>query len=957
MRKKFLIPFLLFAIIIIPHYAFADLSFGSSNSTSIILGPHSTTTTVTPNPATVSVTGSITFTASVTDNSNPSTTPSGIISWSDGNAGGKFDPTLCALSSGSCNAVYTPATAGSSGVIVTASYLGEITHSGSSGTSTTNLPHVTVTSISPNAIAVLPGVPGRFVVQVVDIANSQTTPAGTISWSDGGVGGTFSSSLCVLSSGTCTVSYLPPANYTNNITIAATYAGDATHNTSSNTATLKLKELHATATTITSNSYTTSQGSQVKFTVTTVDTSSPNTTPAGTISWNDGNAGGTFNPASCILSSGTCTVSYTTSSSPNLIKISAEYGGDNLHHSSLGTSQLSVIVLPSSIFLNTDQSYYAYGDVVTLSVNLPNQSLQNIAVGVSNPTGNNMISRTITTDENGTGSLQFKIPNNYKTGIYQTFVSALVYGKNYTNSTEFTVIKSHGMSIDSVQITDQQGNPASMLAKGQNGFVKVSLSSDEKMPVLLTLNLFDANQSSLGTASLKSIINPGSSQVSLSFFIPSNVQVGLANVFTDAYSDWPNNGGTPLATESCLAADLQDPTIIPTSYVPNPPHSCTNTSRATPSSNPQFTTMTNNQAQVTLGIEIQNDSMTFMSPTQAHLLALAYQNTTSKNNSVGIVNVDLNSLGTPTTKIGPDQFTTLAGPDIQNNPLAMKILQEIEASKRQVANIVGNETADKLNQQLVLKQRQTVASQLKEDLTKLAQATANTTSSAAYAKFLSTVDDGRAKPVFQSEYDFMTQRIDAANAAMQNVLNNGGSLGQAFVTFNEYATISHVQMVSLNTELNIAYGLADSRIQSCFDVNGRLTVVNGVNPCVANVENNSTGPSGISIISVQATDQLGNPVSLLQRGQTGYIKVILNSNTSTQSLVTINLFDSDVASLGTASAQYTLNAGQSEVILPYYVPAQSGTGLASVYANVFTDWPNKGGMSQSNELSYFVGIS
>jgi len=51
-----------------------------------------------------------------------------------------------------------------------------------------------------------------------------------------------------------------------------------------------------------------------------------------------------------------------------------------------------------------------------------------------------------------------------------------------------------------------------------------------------------------------------------------------------------------------------------------------------------------------------------------------------------------------------------------------------------------------------------------------------------------------------------------------------------------------------------------------------------------------------------------------------------------------------------------LSPGQSEVILPYYVPSQSGTGLASVYANVFSDWPNKGGTSQSHEQSYFVGL-
>jgi hypothetical protein len=41
--------------------------------------------------------------------------------------------------------------------------------------------------------------------------------------------------------------------------------------------------------------------------------------------------------------------------------------------------------------------------------------------------------------------------------------------------------------------------------------------------------------------------------------------------------------------------------------------------------------MTNNQAQATLGIAIQNDSLTFMSPAEAHLLALGNENKTTIN--------------------------------------------------------------------------------------------------------------------------------------------------------------------------------------------------------------------------------------------------------------------------------------------------------------------------------------
>ena len=624
-------------------------------------------------------------------------------------------------------------------------------------------------------------------------------------------------------------------------------------------------------------------------------------------------------------------------------------------------------ILPAGLALTDDQQYYAYGDVVTIKALLPGLGLQNIAIAVADPTGNDIVSRTLTTDVNGTAQLQFKVPSNFETGNYTDIATALVGGKSYTNSTEFSVIKTHGILINSVQLIDQQGNPTSMIKKGQNNFVKVSISSGETIPALLTLNLFDTNQSSIGTASIKSTINPGDTQMTLSFFIPPNAQVGSSDIFTDAYSDWPSNGGTPLTTESCLSASLEDPTTLPVSYQPTQPQTCTQhpTNLAGTTLVSSQNQMTNDQATVMLGVAVQNDSMTFMSPTQAQLLALAYKNGTATNvgdKSISLVSLNLNALNSTvtsnTTSSGNvTQFTTLLGPALQNDPMAQKILQEIQISKRQVANIIGNETATQIDNELIQKQRAAAASQLKQDLTALAQANIANTPSAQYASFLATIPDNRTQQVFQGEFNFMQQRVSAANAAMQNVLDNGGSWDQAIQTFDNYAAVNHAQIVQINQNLNVEYGLADSNIQSCFDSNGDLTVVNGVNTCIANIENNSTNSSGIKIVSVQPTDQNGNTVSLFTRGQSGFVRVQLYSGYTAPTLVTINLFDSNLDTLGTSSAEYTLNPGNSEVVLPYYVPTQSSTGLASIYADTLTDWPNKGGTSESHELSYFVGIS
>jgi len=98
----------------------------------------------------------------------------------------------------------------------------------------------------------------------------------------------------------------------------------------------------------------------VNFTVTVSDTSSSPTTPTGSVSWSDGSPTSCtlsqisvmghcpiitvkFNPTSCTLSSGSCSVTYTPDeSSSTPIHISAYYDGDTIHRSNIGFFTLNV---------------------------------------------------------------------------------------------------------------------------------------------------------------------------------------------------------------------------------------------------------------------------------------------------------------------------------------------------------------------------------------------------------------------------------------------------------------------------------------------------------------------------------------------------------------------------------------------------------------------------------------
>ena len=183
----------------------------------------------------------------------------------------------------------------------------------------------------------------------VDVADTDTgtaiTPTGTVdSFSDGGAGGTFGSSSCILSSGSCTFTYTPaPGSAGATITISAKYEHDSVHQSSSGSGSLVPTKR------TTSNSIacpTTPAGIATTCTVTVTDSNAGTAiTPTGTVdAFSDGGAGGTFGSASCSLSSGECTFTYTppVTAAGTTITISATYEGDSTHLASSGASTLTV---------------------------------------------------------------------------------------------------------------------------------------------------------------------------------------------------------------------------------------------------------------------------------------------------------------------------------------------------------------------------------------------------------------------------------------------------------------------------------------------------------------------------------------------------------------------------------------------------------------------------------------
>jgi len=435
-------------------------------------------------------------------------------------------------------------------------------------------PHVTSTLIATNLATISSGESETFAVTVTDSSSEPTTTTGVVSWSDGNNGGTFSATTCTIYDSTCTVTYTPSTNSPSTLTITASYGGDSAHQSSYGTASLNVtSSMHNTTVTITPSTTTLVAGNTITFAATLADTSNPGYALSGMISWSDNGAGGTFSPSTCIVSDNSCSLVYAPPTSSSNITITASYTGDALDYGSSATAVVlaadsssttpvalatdsSTVTTSNTMNVQTDQSSYNPGENVTITSNpVGAQVGQNVAIVVTDPSLNIVASRAVQVGTQGDAILQVGLAPDAQAGSYQVTSTALVGGNYVKGSAEFTVssqsVQSSSVSIVSIQPTNQEGNSVvTSFAKGTTGYAKIVISSVSSQSALITVNLAGPDGTSLGVGSIKTSVGAGDSEMIVSFYVPSDANVGTGNLYADMFSDWPSNGGTPLTAES-----------------------------------------------------------------------------------------------------------------------------------------------------------------------------------------------------------------------------------------------------------------------------------------------------------------------------------------------------------------------------------------------------------------------
>lgn len=327
------------------------------------------------------------------------------VSFSDGGAGGTFSsPTAVTGSNGLASTNYTlPSTAKT--VNITA------TSSGYSSASFTEISAVQALSATAGNNQSGPAGTTLPAALTVSATSNGTSVAGvTVTFSDGGAGGTFSNPTATTgSNGTASTTYTLPSNV-ETVTITATGSG-YTSATFTETATLNVLTLSPTS----GNNQSGGTGTVLPAALVVTATSGGNPVSGVTVTFSDGGAGGTFGtPTAVTGSNGTASTTYTLPSTAQTVTITASSSG---YASATFTETADTLALSATAGNNqTGGTGTTLPTALTVTATSDGSPVSGLTVTFTDGgAGGTFGTPTAVTGSNGTASSTYTLPSTAQT--------------------------------------------------------------------------------------------------------------------------------------------------------------------------------------------------------------------------------------------------------------------------------------------------------------------------------------------------------------------------------------------------------------------------------------------------------------------------------------------------------------------------------------------------------------
>jgi len=180
-----------------------------------------------------------------------------------------------------------------------------------------------------------------------------------------------------------------------------------------------------------------------------------------------------------------------------------------------------------------------------------------VAFEVKTPTGEQYLYRTDTTDENGVATISFRIPWPCEDSEEAMFGNWTVYAtvdiaEHIVNDT-LTFKVGWIVEITKVETVDIYGNAETSFAKGEHLHFNLTVQNIAftTKTVTLTIVVYDECRVPIGLVTLQDwVIRPGKTEMFIiDLQIPKWAYIGVATIYANAYTDMPQDDGTPTCPE------------------------------------------------------------------------------------------------------------------------------------------------------------------------------------------------------------------------------------------------------------------------------------------------------------------------------------------------------------------------------------------------------------------------
>jgi len=246
--------------------------------------------------------------------------------------------------------------------------------------------------------------------------------------------------------------------------------------------------------------------------------------------------------------------------------------------------------------------------------------------------------------------------------------------------------------------------------------------------------------------------------------------------------------------------------------------------------------------------------------------------------------------------------------EILTDPIAQKMLENIEISKQILYDIQNPQRIVTAHELYIDQQRQIAQQQLQEQLDRMNKNNADKTPRAAFAKMVAKYPEEYHDYLWEL-FNYMYSKVIIAREARDNILANGGTRSDAQQAFIEHASITKAERIAYAEEMVDKYELYN-KISSVRDFNNlpqstKVAFINYmdkkglaeyvVKPMFDKDPNDPTQETQIRIIDVQPTIVEPQPQPTVT--QTEPISVASYELNSVTQVIELLEFSSDAATL------------------------------------------------------------